>query len=53
MPVHAGSDYRACVVGEGGAMIESRRHDLSRGLPLDWLREVLKTGTSEMEFPAI
>ena len=51
MPVHAGSDYGACVAG--GAMIESRRRGLSRGLPLDWLREVLKTGTSEMEFPAI
>ena len=34
-------------------MVESRYYDPFRGVQANWPREILKTGTLEMRFPAI
>ena len=34
-------------------MVESQKTDPSEGVRADWLREILKTGLLEMQFPAI
>ena len=37
----------------GGGKFESRRRDTFRGVRANWPRQIFKTGTLEMRFPAI
>ena len=37
----------------GGGIVERQKRDPSRGVRANWVREILKTGTLEVQFPAI